>query len=267
MDTLTGNYYDPIIFTTTPLQINVYGNYLYINLLTSQIALLNLTTHIIDSTITCSTRPNNSVINPYAISINYPFIFITGGTTSDFVQKYLITDTPNIICFKEDTKILTDKGYLPIQDLRKGDLVKTLLNGYQPIFMIGKKNMYHHVAEERIKNQLYKCSKKQYPELFEDLVITGCHCILVEEFNSEKEKEKTIEVNGNIYITDDKYRLPACANEKTTVYETQGNHTIYHFALENNDYYMNYGVFANGLLVETTSKRFMNELTDMDIIE
>ena len=31
-----------------------------------------------------------------------------------------------IICFKEDSKILTDKGYIPIQDLRKGDLVKTL---------------------------------------------------------------------------------------------------------------------------------------------
>jgi len=30
---------------------------------------------------------------------------------------------------------------------------------------------------------------------------------------------------------------------------------------------MNYGVFANGLLVETTSKRFMKELSGMELIE
>jgi hypothetical protein len=39
----------------------------------------------------------------------------------------------------------------------------------------------------------------------------------------------------------------------------KGDHKIYHFALENEDNYMNYGVYANGLLVETTSKRFMDE--------
>jgi YVTN family beta-propeller protein len=176
------------------------------------------------------------------------------------------TPTP-IICFKEDTKILTNKGYLPIQDLQKGDLVKTLKNDYVPIDMIGKKEIYHFASEERIKDQLYKCSKEEYPEVFEDLVLTGCHCILVDEFKSEEEKEKTIEVNGDIYITDNKYRLPACVDKKTKVYENKGNHTIYHFALENNDYYMNYGVFANGLLVETTSKRFMKELSGMKLIE
>jgi hypothetical protein len=48
-------------------------------------------------------------------------------------------------------------------------------------------------------------------------------------------------------------------DERTTVYEVAGVHKIYHFALENEDYYMNYGVYANGLLVESTSKRFMDE--------
>jgi len=36
-------------------------------------------------------------------------------------------------------------------------------------------------------------------------------------------------------------------------------------ALENNDYYMNYGIFANGLLVETTSKRYIKELSNMTL--
>jgi hypothetical protein len=45
------------------------------------------------------------------------------------------------------------------------------------------------------------------------------------------------------------------------------DYTIYHFALENDNYYMNYGVYANGLLVETCSKRYLTELSNMELIE
>jgi len=86
---------------------------------------------------------------------------------------------------------------------------------------------------------------------------------LVDNFKNEKEREEANKINntndGDEYITENKYRLPACVDERTTVYEVSGDHTIYHFALENDDYYMNYGVYANGLLVESTSKRFINE--------
>ena len=171
-----------------------------------------------------------------------------------------------VTCFKEDSKILTNKGYVSIQNLRNGDLVKTLSNGYKAIEMIGFNKIYHYVSQKRIKDQLYKCSKNEYPELFEDLVLTGCHSILIDEFISEKERENTIEVNGAAYVTDNKYRLPACVDERTTVYETPGTYTIYHLALENDDYYMNYGIYANGLLVETCSKRYLKELSDMTFI-
>ena len=171
--------------------------------------------------------------------------------------------TPTIICFKEDTKILTKTGYKLIQELKKGDLVKTLKNGYKPIYKVGHTEIDHQCSEERIKNQLYKCSSENYPELFEDLIITGCHCILVDKFKDEKEREKSKEIN-NINVdgdcmTETKFRLPACVDERTTVYETAGVHKIYHLALENDDYCMNYGIYANGLLVESTSKRFMDE--------
>ena len=172
-----------------------------------------------------------------------------------------------IVCFKEDTQILTDKGYKPIQDLRTGDLVKTLLHDYKRIVMNWKREIHHSASSERIKNQLYKCSQEQYPEIFEPLILTGCHCILVDEFTDEEQKKKVIEVNGDTYITDNKYRLPACADLRASVYETPGTYTIYHFALEHDDYYMNYGIYANGLLVETCSKRFLKELSDMELIE
>jgi hypothetical protein len=90
-----------------------------------------------------------------------------------------------IPCFKEGSNILTNKGYKPIQELRKGDLVKTLKHGYKAIDMIGKREIYHPALEERIKDQLYKCSKDNFDEIFEPLIITGCHSILVDKFASE----------------------------------------------------------------------------------
>jgi len=173
----------------------------------------------------------------------------------------------NLVCFKEGTKILTDKGYILIEDLRPGHNVKTLLHGYKPIAMIGKRTMNHCASENRIKEQLYKCSQSEYPEVFEPLVITGCHSILVDDFTSDEQRNKTIEMNGDIYITDNKYRLPACMDTRASVYEKQGTYTIYHLALENDDYYMNYGIYANGLLVETSSKRYLKELSYMNLIE
>ncbi len=189
--------------------------------------------------------------------------FIAAG----FNSSQEINSTDPITCFKEDTKILTNKGYIPIQNLRKGHLVKTLEHYYLPIVMIGKKEIHHPALTERIQDQLYKCTQSEYPEIIEDLVLTGCHSILVDEFANEEQKEKTIEVNKIIYVTDRKYRLPACADHRASVYEHPGTHTIYHLALENNDYYMNYGIYANGLLVESCSKRYLKEVANMTLID
>ena len=174
---------------------------------------------------------------------------------------------PPLVCFNAGTKILTNKGYICIENLRKGDLVNTLRNGYVAINMLGKREIENIICEERIKDKLYVCKPSEYPEVFEDLVITGCHCILVDEFANKEEREKTIEVNGRIFVTDKKYRLPACVDERAKPYEKEGSYTIYHLALENDDYYMNYGIYANGLLVETSSKRYLKELSNMELID
>lgn len=206
----------------------------------------------------------NTPADPFLVKV----WIATAGYQAFIIATYPAPIEPEpIVCFKEDSQILTDKGYVLVQNLRKGHLVKTKKNGFVPVHSIGKKTINHLAITERIKDQLYKCPKEKFPELFEDLVITGCHSILVDNFTSNEEKERTIQVNGNTYVTDNKYRLPACADEKTVVYEKPGAYTIYHFALENDDYYMNYGVYANGLLVETCSKRYLNELSKMELIE
>jgi len=170
-----------------------------------------------------------------------------------------------LLCFKEDTKILTNKGYIPIQELNYTHLVKTSHHGFKKIHAVGHRKMSHMAKTERIKDQLYKCSQKAYPELFEDLVLTGCHSILVDNFISDEQKEKTCKVLNDIYITDDKYRLPACVDERASVYEIPGDYTIYNLALENGSDYENYGVYANGLLVETCSKRFLKDISCMNL--
>ena len=131
--------------------------------------------------------------------------------------------------------------------------------------MIGKREIYHPASKERMKDQLYQCSPSEYPELFEPLVITGCHSVLV-DWLTQEQGEKTTEDFGRIFMTDDKIRLMTFLDEKASVYEVPGSYTIYHFALENEDYYGNYGIYANGLLVESCSKRFMKESSTMILI-
>jgi len=196
----------------------------------------------------------------------------TGSSTGNNVDEignvtYLFTPISGpLVCFKEGTTILTDKGYRSIETLRKGDLIKTVHHGYKPIDIIGYRPIHHTPSEERIKDQLYVCLKEQYPDITDELIITGCHAILVSDFK-EGEREQTQQILGDIYITDNHYRLPACVDRRALVYENEGTHLIYHLALENDDYYMNYGIYANGLLVETTSKRYLKELSNMILLE
>jgi len=203
------------------------------------------------------------------IAYNPYYIYVHNGNAGIISQFYLEPPPPPppLPCFKKDSKILTDQGYKLVQDLRKGDLVKTLNHGFLPIDMIGKRDMHHDALEERIKNQLYQYSNDTFEEIFEPLIITGCHSILIDEFVSDEERAKTAKVLGDIYLTDDKYRLPACVDEKASVYEIPGDYTIYHIALENEHYTGNYGIYANGLLVETCSKRYLKEHSHMVLIE
>jgi len=176
----------------------------------------------------------------------------------------VVEEEQPMICFKEGTKILTSTGYIPIERLRQGHFIKTE-NNYLPIALIGKKSMYHPAKPERIPDQLYKCSRNNYSVLFEDLVLTGKHSLLVDELSGD-ELNKTIKILGNNYKLNNKYTLPSCVDSKTTVYERQGNHMIYHLAIESVDPYKKYGIYANGLLVESCPKYTLQYVSDMEII-
>jgi hypothetical protein len=196
----------------------------------------------------------------------YPTLYVRAQNTAAASHPATIgpVEVYQIICFNHDTQIFTNKGYRKIQELKKGDLVKTYKHGFKKIYLMGKKEFTHRPTPYRSKDHLYRCSKSQYPELLEDLIITGCHSVLVDDYVDEAQYNRVIEVNGEVYITDDKYRLPVCADERASIYEQPGKYTVYHIALENERYCGNYGIYANGLLVESTSKRFLEETDIMN---
>ena len=234
---------------------------------TSQLLRINVVKNTIDTVIPLIPTIPKYDINITSMEIYNEYLWILDSGQSASLLKMKIF----IPCFKEGTKILClnpqlKEEYIPIQNIRKGHLVKTLSNGFVPVAMIGKSHISNPGTKERIKNCLYKCSKKNYSELFEDLYITGCHSILVDDLTDDQ-YDKTVDALGQIYKTEGKYRLMAYLDENAEPYEHSGAETIWHFALENSDYYMNYGVYANGLLVESTSKRYMKELSGMELID
>ena len=85
---------------------------------------------------------------------------------------------------------------------------------------------------------------------------------------TERQKESIINHLGNLFVTDKKYRLMACVDERAEPWNSKGVYTIWNFSLENLDERMNYGVYANGgLLVETSSIIFLKNKSNMEFFE
>jgi hypothetical protein len=228
---------------------------------------------------------NTLTTNVYVVGGTTPTYFGYGYTTYTMTNvngssskpiSVTINDTTGVLsfvlpfpCFLEGTKILCFENnkevYRPVESLRKGDLVKTIYNGYLPIHKIGTSPMYNPSTDDRISDRLYKCSKENYPALFEDLYITGCHSILVPSLTYLQVLITKASL-GKLYVTDKHCRLMAWVDEKAEPYTREGIYNIYHIALENDDYYMNYGIYANGLLVESCSKRYLAEMSNMRLL-
>jgi hypothetical protein len=58
----------------------------------------------------------------------------------------------------------------------------------------------------------------------------------------------------------------ACIDERAEPWNSEGEYTIWHFALENEEEKYNYGVYANGLLVETCSIFFLKNKSNMTFV-
>ena len=161
-------------------------------------------------------------------------------------------------CFNEGTKILClnknfEEEYIPIENLRKGDLVKSYKHGYRKIDLIGKNYMINN--PDKFNECMYKMKKTDDNGLIEDLIITGGHSILVDDL--EKYKEENYNFLGEVQMIDNKYLLLSAVSNNFTKLENTNLYTYYHFILENNgNDDERFGVWANGILTETSSKKY-----------
>jgi surface protein len=181
---------------------------------------------------------------PVTITVNQAASanFLAASTT------FTVTVLP-VPCVLKGTKINTEKGYKEVEKLTTEDNVKTV-DGYKKVYKISHRSMEHHAVNKRIPDQLYE----YVTDNEEPLILTGRHSILVDSLTTE-ESEKVKEMFGRLYTTENKYRLAVCIDAKSNVYAIPGTYEVYHVALENNNEYTNYGMYANGILVETMSKK------------
>jgi hypothetical protein len=177
---------------------------------------------------------------------------------------------PSAPCFLEGSTILCQvegvERYVPVENLKVGTLVKTSLNGYKPVVLIGSGPIRNPGTDARTEYRLYKCSRAKYPQLKEDLYITGGHSILEYPLTATQAAE-TMKRLGDLFVTDKKYRLMACIDERAEPWNSAGTYTIWNFALEHHSTTMNYGVYANGgLLVESCSINFLRNKSNMAVV-
>jgi hypothetical protein len=159
-------------------------------------------------------------------------------------------------CFNEGTKILClnknlEEEYIPIENLRKGDLVKSYKHGYRKIDLIGKNPMINN--PEKWDECMYKMEKTEENGLIEDLIVTGGHAILVDDLGICK--YENYKIFGTTPMIDNKYLLLSSVSNDFKKLENINLYTYYHFILENNgNDDERFGVWANGILTETPSK-------------
>lgn len=176
-------------------------------------------------------------------------------------------------CFLEGTKILRFNSetyqdeYIAIEKLRKDDLILTSESGYKAIHSIGYRTLIRPKNDPSPSNRLYKFTRRTCPTIFEPLYITGEHCTLHPRVSEEK-LAAIKDYMGDVYITEESFRVPAFMDDRAEPYDREDTPvTIWHFALENENVCHNYGVYANGLLVESCAIESLLEKSGMNFLE
>ena len=156
------------------------------------------------------------------------------------------------ICFNKGTKILCLKDgkeqYVCVEDLSQGAMVKTYKHGFQPIREMRKGTF---ILNQQGDMGMYRM--KMQGEMSADLEMSGLHCLLIDAKDAKYKQDVQNQggLNNHKFFVDGKFRLRAnsCSDFQQMPCTS---YTIYTFSMEGKD---QYGVWANGALVETTSHK------------
>ena len=158
-------------------------------------------------------------------------------------------------CFKKGTKILclnrdNNEEYVSVEDIKKGDLIKTYLNGFRSIERIYKNYIIN--KPEDSKNSMYKILKcdHKFGQVFKNLTLVGDHAVLVEKITDEQtQKEKSY--YGNVFELDGKICNHSFLHEKFQKVTEKRIYECYQIILQCDDNdKKEFGIWANGLLIK-----------------
>jgi hypothetical protein len=189
----------------------------------------------------------------YSFSFYNDYMYILNDNT------IFVSNEP--FCFNKGTKILylnnkmKDK-YIVVENLKKGDFVKTYKHGYRKISKIITGSFRNDPT--RWNMCMYKMTKTDSNGLLEDLIVTGGHSLLVDSITEiEQSKYDKMGLTDFSKITiDGKRLLLACVSDQFAPMQDNDTYTYYHLLLENNnDEEERFGIYANGILTETPNEK------------
>ena len=216
----------------------------------------SLTSFEFDNQNNLTTIGTSTFFNDVAMSVTYyntasqaNLSTASASLQTQFPSGSTFTYNAQASCFNKGTKILTEQGYVRIEDLKKGDLVKTYLHGYKGITKIGK-GFGKNNNENKVLNM------HEFKGIYEEpLIITGGHSMLVNDLGDLKEENEKW-FHGGTYKIEDKYLLLATVSKDFKEIKDGSEFEYYHLVLENEDEKGQYGIWANEVLMESASEKW-----------
>jgi len=213
---------------------------------------------------------DNPLISETANSVITHVINETGNSANKETKgiPQYVPSYPGPVCFCEGTKILCytqienslicilKEEYRLVQHLKIGDLVKSYLHGYRKVSKKLKGSFVNNPKDEGVANCMYRMKKTKDNGLIEDLTLTRNHGVLVEKLT--KNEEEKLDKN-NLPIIDGLLSIITADSDKFEKVLDTNVYKYYHFSLNGDgDNDRRFGVWANGLLVETPSNNMMD---------
>jgi hypothetical protein len=207
-----------------------------------------------NSSTTLSLPANSSVFNS-AFNDNSKTLFTANSSTQ--MYSYITTYFPSTTivlgpsCYDESTFLLTKDGYKQINTITTNDYIKTLNDGYKKVIKI---HFQPFSANDSTPfTAMYKIDMNNE---FGTIMLTGGHGIFFEEYNPCMQSFTT---NKDEWFIDGMH-LTLVGLMTDSVKLENKRYNVYHVVLENDDATRRYAVYANGLLSETMSEKYFDDI-------